>query len=256
MAKGQRLIVAEGYMDVIALARAGFEGAVAPLGTAVTEEQLRLMWRVSPEPVIALDGDAAGQRAAQRLIDLALPHDRAGQALRFVILPAGQDPDDLIQAAGPGAMGALLDGARPLLDLLWRARPRGTASTAPNAARRSSARLADAIAKIPDERTRAHYAERTAPQAVGPFRPPQSRQGAKVRQGPAGRSQARRGGASTAPRAPHPAGCASGCPMRGEDLLEGAALLICALRPACMASCHPRLERLGTARPGSRGPAP
>ncbi|WP_231559000.1 DNA primase [Paracoccus sp. PAMC 22219] len=159
VAKGQRLVVAEGYMDVIALARAGFEGAVAPLGTAITEEQLRLMWRVSPEPVIALDGDPAGQRAAQRLIDLALPLTGPGQALRFVILPAGQDPDDLIKASGPGAMGALLDQARPMLDLLWARETQGQVFDSPERKAALDRRLAEAVARIPDERTRALYSE-------------------------------------------------------------------------------------------------
>jgi DNA primase len=98
--QGQPLIVAEGYMDVIALVAAGFEAAVAPLGTAITEEQLQLLWRISPEPVIALDGDKAGLRAAMRLVDLALPHLGPERSLRFAILPQGQDPDDLIRARG------------------------------------------------------------------------------------------------------------------------------------------------------------
>lgn len=241
VAKGQRLIVAEGYMDVIALARAGFEGAVAPLGTAITEEQLRLMWRVSPEPVIALDGDAAGQRAAQRLIDLALPMTGPGQALRFVVLPAGQDPDDLIKSAGPGAMGALLDGARPLLDLLWARETEGQSFDSPERRAALEARLAAAIAKIPDERTRGHYASELKRKQWDLFgaRKPQ----AGGRQGPAGRSQARRGGALMAPRAPIGPVTVT-LPEAGEDLLEGAALLICALRPPCMASVAPQLERL------------
>lgn len=119
VAKGEPLIVAEGYMDVIALVQAGIAGAVAPLGTAVTEDQLRLMWRVAPEPVIALDGDAAGLRAAARLADLAAPMIEAGQGLRFATLPAGQDPDDLIKVGGAVAMRALIAQAVPMIDILW-----------------------------------------------------------------------------------------------------------------------------------------
>ena len=200
VAKGQRLVVAEGYMDVIALARAGFEGAVAPLGTAITEEQLRLMWRVSPEPVIALDGDAAGQRAAQRLIDLALPLTGPGQALRFVILPAGQDPDDLIKASGPGAMGALLDQARPMLDLLWARETQGQVFDSPERKAALDRRLAEAVARIPDERTRALYSEDIRRKQWELFGG-----GARKttpRGGAAGRGPARRQGASMAPRAP------------------------------------------------------
>ncbi|MBN2761249.1 MAG: DNA primase, partial [Rhodobacteraceae bacterium] len=117
--KGKPLIVAEGYMDVIALVEAGFEGAVAPLGTAITEDQLRLMWRLSPEPVIALDGDTAGLRAGYRLIDLALPLLGPEQALRFCLLPEKMDPDDILRQGGPAAMTKLIDGAVPLVQLLW-----------------------------------------------------------------------------------------------------------------------------------------
>ena len=106
-------------MDVIALSEAGFTAAVAPLGTAVTEDQLRLIWRIADEPIIALDGDTAGLRAAQRVIDLALPMLEAGKALRFAVLPTGLDPDDLIKAQGAPAMQAVLDGAKPMVQLLW-----------------------------------------------------------------------------------------------------------------------------------------
>ena len=102
--KGQPLIVAEGYMDVIALVEAGFGASVAPLGTAVTEHQLALLWRIAPEPIIALDGDTAGLRAAYRVIDLALPLLEAGQSLRFAVMPEGQDPDDVIRAGGSSAL--------------------------------------------------------------------------------------------------------------------------------------------------------
>ena len=107
-------------MDVIALAQAGFRHAVAPLGTAITEDQLRLMWRIADEPVIALDGDKAGLRAAMRVIDIALPMLEPGKSLRFALMPEGQDPDDLIKASGPSAMQGLLDKALPMVELLWR----------------------------------------------------------------------------------------------------------------------------------------
>lgn len=245
VSKGQRLIVAEGYMDVIALVRSGFGGAVAPLGTAITEDQLRLMWRVSPEPVIALDGDAAGQRAAQRLVDLALPLTGPGQALRFVILPAGQDPDDLIKAAGPGAMGALLDQARPLLDLLWAREIEGQVFDSPERKAALDRRLQEAVARIPDELTRSHYTEEIRRKRWELFGGG-NRQGKAApggRGGAGGRSPARRGGASTAPRAPIPP-VVLNMPEQGPDLLEGAALLICALRPAMIPAAEARLERL------------
>ncbi len=123
--KGGPLIVAEGYMDVIALVAAGFEAAVAPLGTAVTEHQVQLMWRISDEPVIMLDGDRAGLGAAYRLVELALPLLEAGRSLRFALMPEGQDPDDLLRAEGAGAVQARIDAALPLVRLLWQRETEG-----------------------------------------------------------------------------------------------------------------------------------
>jgi DNA primase len=154
-----QLIVAEGYMDVIALWQAGFEHAVAPLGTAITEDQLQLMWRLCPEPVIALDGDTAGLRAAMRLIDLALPLLEPGRSLRFSILPEGQDPDDLIKASGASAMQALLDKAHPMVNLLWRRETEGKVFDSPERRSALDAALRDAIKKIPDPSLRRHYGE-------------------------------------------------------------------------------------------------
>lgn len=118
--KEQNVIVAEGYMDVIALARAGFEAAVAPLGTALTEDQLHLLWRVAAEPVLAFDGDEAGLRAAHRAAHLALPHLKPGHSLRFAFLPGGEDPDSFIRKSGAGAMRKLVEAAEPLGSVLWR----------------------------------------------------------------------------------------------------------------------------------------
>jgi DNA primase len=117
--KGASLVVTEGYMDVIALHRAGFEGAVAPLGTALTEEQLEELWKLTPEPTLCFDGDAAGQRAASRGLDRALPLLKAGRSLKFAVLPAGEDPDSLIGRQGNLAMQAVLDGAKPLAEVLF-----------------------------------------------------------------------------------------------------------------------------------------
>ncbi len=117
--KNARIVIAEGYMDVIALERAGIP-AVAPLGTALTEDQLALLWRVSPEPVLCFDGDAAGQRAAFRAIDRALPKVAPGRTLRFAALPDKLDPDDLIRDRGAGAMLEVLDQAAPMSEMLWR----------------------------------------------------------------------------------------------------------------------------------------
>ncbi|MFC2968212.1 DNA primase [Acidimangrovimonas pyrenivorans] len=157
--KGQPLIVAEGYMDVIALSEAGFGAAVAPLGTAITEDQLRLMWRISPEPVIALDGDAAGMRAAQRVIDLALPLLEAGNALRFCLMPEGQDPDELIKAQGAAGMQAALDAAQPMVRLLWQRETEGKVFDSPERKAALDKSLRAAISKIADPSIRSHYGE-------------------------------------------------------------------------------------------------
>lgn len=120
LGKQHPLIVAENQMDVIALAQAGFSTAVAPLGTSITENQLMLMWRMYSEPIIVLDGDAAGTRAAYRLIDVALPLLKPGHALRFAIIPKGQDLDDLIRSGGKSAFQELLDKTIPMVELMWR----------------------------------------------------------------------------------------------------------------------------------------
>lgn len=114
-----QVIVAEGYMDVIALSRAGFEEAVAPLGTALTETQIEELWRLADEPVLCFDGDAAGQRAAARAADRALPLLRPGKSLRFALMTGAKDPDELIRGHGTEAMRAVLEGAHPLLDMVW-----------------------------------------------------------------------------------------------------------------------------------------
>jgi len=118
--KAKGLIVAEGYMDVIAFARAGLGQAVAPLGTALTENQLRLLWRAGPEPVVCLDGDAAGKRAAALAAERALELLEPGRTLRFVFLPDGQDPDDLLRDEGAEALKAAVSAPKPLVDVLWR----------------------------------------------------------------------------------------------------------------------------------------
>src|SRR5437016_12128096 len=115
------VIVVEGYMDVIALHRAGCGSAVAPLGTALTEMQLHELWRLSPEPVLCFDGDTAGQRAALRALHRALPLLQPGRSLCFATLPPGEDPDSLIRAGGAPAFAEILGAARPLSDMLWQA---------------------------------------------------------------------------------------------------------------------------------------
>lgn len=157
--KGQPLVVAEGYMDVIALAEGGFGACVAPLGTAITENQLQLLWRISPEPIIALDGDTAGLRAAMRLIDLTLPLLEAGKSLRFALMPDGQDPDDLIRAKGAGAVQKVLDAAIPMVDLLWQRETEGKVFDSPERRAALDKALKQKIKLIQDPSIRQHYGE-------------------------------------------------------------------------------------------------
>lgn len=157
LARGGPLIVAEGYMDVIALDQAGFGAAVAPLGTAITEDQLRLIWRLHPEPVIALDGDTAGLRAGHRLADLALGLIGAGQSLRFAILPPGQDPDDLIRQGGPAAMQGVIDRALPMARLIWERETAGQSFDGPERRAALDKRLRALAGRIQDPDLRAEY---------------------------------------------------------------------------------------------------
>ena len=169
--KGQSLIVAEGYMDVIALAEAGFGASVAPLGTAVTQTQLQLMWRICDEPIIALDGDTAGIRAAQRVMDLALPLLEAGKSLRFAVMPNGQDPDDVLRAGGPGALQALLDAARPMVDLLWERETYGKNFDSPERKAALDKTLREKLQLIKDTSIRGHYGQAIKDKRGQLFRP-------------------------------------------------------------------------------------
>ena len=143
------LVVVEGYMDVIALHQAGFEAAVAPLGTALTADQLEALWRLSPAPVLCFDGDAAGGRAAARAAELCLPMVTPDRSLAFVTLPSGQDPDSLIREGGAGAFQALLDAKQPLDQALFALLRQGTGD-GPEARASFRARLDAAAARIAD----------------------------------------------------------------------------------------------------------
>ncbi len=155
--KAQSIVVAEGYMDVIALVRAGFAHAVAPLGTALTEDQLHLLWRVAPEPVMAFDGDAAGLNAAHRAARLALPHLKAGYSLRFAFLPTGEDPDSFLRVNGPGAMKKVLDEALPLSQVLWRVETEGKDFATPERRAGLERALAEITAAIGDGKIADYY---------------------------------------------------------------------------------------------------
>ncbi|HEV3493488.1 MAG TPA: DNA primase [Reyranella sp.] len=155
--KDQPVIVAEGYMDVIALHGAGFVGAVAPLGTALTEGQLGELWKLADEPYLCFDGDNAGRRAAARAAERALPLLRAGKSLRFLVLPAGEDPDSLIRVRGADAMRRILDLARPLSHVVWDMETEGKVADTPE--RRASLQRAveQRVAEIADPVVRDYY---------------------------------------------------------------------------------------------------
>ncbi|MDE0948146.1 MAG: toprim domain-containing protein, partial [Sphingobium sp.] len=150
-------IITEGYMDVIALADGGFANAVAPLGTALTEEQIGLLWRFAPEPVVCLDGDAAGRRAALAAAERALPLIKAGFSLRFAQLPEGEDPDTLVRERGPDAMRQVLEGAVPMNELLWWKERRAQPVDSPEREAGLRARLETLCREIRDSDVREAY---------------------------------------------------------------------------------------------------
>lgn len=182
--KAGRMIVVEGYMDVIALDRAGIGEAVAPLGTALTEQQLERLWRTSELPILCFDGDAAGQKAAIRAAHRALPMIAPGRSLRFATLPPGQDPDDMVKSGGRAAIDALLAEPQPLVDRLWEHELAAEPLTTPEARAGLKRRLGDLVAQIRDADVRALYGQemrsrfdmlfRSAGMARSPQRPRQA----------------------------------------------------------------------------------
>jgi DNA primase len=156
-AKEGKIVVCEGYMDVIALHRAGFAYAVAPLGTALTEQQIELLWRIAPEPVICLDGDAAGQRAAAKAAERALPLLRPGLSLHFASVPAPEDPDSLIRTRGRAAMQDVLDRAIPLFEVLWSQELAGRPLDTPERRAALERDLMEKVGRIADRSVQEHY---------------------------------------------------------------------------------------------------
>ena len=151
------VIVVEGYMDVIALHRAGFGTAVAPLGTALTEAHLQELWRLSPEPVLCLDGDTAGQRAMLRALHRALPLLQPGRSLRFAVLPTGEDPDSLVRSGGKPAFAEILAAARPLSKVLWQSEFAARPIDTPERRADLERRLMDNAALIADRAVQTEY---------------------------------------------------------------------------------------------------
>ncbi|MHA1530186.1 MAG: DNA primase [Alphaproteobacteria bacterium] len=254
--KATGLIVAEGYMDVIALVSAGFDHAVAPLGTAVTQEQLALMWRMADEPVIALDGDQAGQRAAERLIDLALPMLAPGRSLRFCILPEGRDPDDLIRGEGPGAMQRALEAARSLVEMLWLRETGVEALDTPERRAALDQRLRAALGRISDTSVRDHYAAEIKARRAELFRVERPDK-ATPRGRSQGRPQDRRPGRGFAPVRPTTPEARKSDLARGGGtgrqaegrIREAGILLIACHNPAALGPVEHALEEMAVRTP-------
>lgn len=199
--KSGNIIVAEGYMDVIALVRAGFIHAVAPLGTALTSDQLQLLWRTAPEPTLAFDGDAAGLKAAHRAANLALPALKAGYSLRFAFLPAGEDPDSFLAKSGAMAMQKLLDAALPLSEVLWRTETEGKDFSTPERRAGLEHNLREITAQITDGKIADYYRRDFEQKVFDSFK--------------------RRAPVQHAPRQPYDRGAARrGTPFKGQSFFE------------------------------------
>jgi DNA primase len=182
--RGAAVVAVEGYMDVIALHQAGFGGAVAPLGTALTAEQMEALWRLSPEPVLCFDGDAAGARAAARAAEAALPLLTVERTLKLATLPSGEDPDTLVVRRGPAGFQAVLDSARPLSEALYGLLAEGRPAATPEQRAALRNRLATAANGIADKALAAEYrralldrfyAATRGPSGRKPVAPPRSR---------------------------------------------------------------------------------
>jgi len=155
--EGATLIAVEGYIDVIAMVTAGYQATVAPLGTALTADQLALMWRMADEPVLCFDGDEAGRRAAYRAVDVALPLLKPGKSLKLAALPDGQDPDDLARSGGCEAIVDVLGAARPLAQVLWARESEAGPFDTPERRAALEARIGEVTATIADESVRRYY---------------------------------------------------------------------------------------------------
>jgi DNA primase len=174
---GASLIVVEGYVDVIAMVTSGFAGAVAPLGTALTENQLALLWKMADEPILCFDGDRAGQKAAYRAADLAMPHLKPGKSLRFALLPEGQDPDDLARSGGRGAIEEVISAARGLADVLWSREIEGGNFATPERRAALEARIGELTSAVRDEVVRRYYRQDFAERLQRNFAPETARGG-------------------------------------------------------------------------------
>ena len=195
------VVVVEGYVDVIAMVGAGFPASVAPLGTALTESQLALLWKMSDEPVLCFDGDKAGQKAAFRAADMALPHLLPGKSLKFALLPEGQDPDDLARSGGRGAIEEVIKGARGLADVIWSREIAGGDFATPERRAALEARINELANGIRDDTVKRYYRQDLVERLRTAFGPAQrSFGGGQGRFSPSGGNAGGRPGAGFAPR--------------------------------------------------------
>ncbi|MGB9118913.1 toprim domain-containing protein, partial [Bradyrhizobium sp.] len=167
----------EGYVDVIAMVGAGFPASVAPLGTALTENQLALLWKMADEPILCFDGDRAGQKAAWRAADLALPHLLPAKSLRFALLPEGQDPDDLARSGGRAAIEEVIGAARGLADVIWSREIEGGTFTTPERRAALEKRIGELTNSIRDEVVRRYYRQDLGERLQRTFAPETGRGG-------------------------------------------------------------------------------
>ncbi len=174
---GATIVTVEGYVDVIAMVTAGFPAAVAPLGTALTEDQLALLWKMADEPVLCFDGDKAGLRAAYRAVELAMPRLKPGKSLKFALLPEGQDPDDLLRSAGREAVAEVVAAARPLAAMLWARETEGHSFDTPERRAALEARVNEVTAGIADDSVRKYYRQDFNARLSQFFAPAQSPRG-------------------------------------------------------------------------------
>jgi DNA primase len=174
---GAPLVVVEGYVDVIAMVGAGFAASVAPLGTALTENQLALLWKMVDEPILCFDGDKAGQKAAWRAADLALPHLKPGKSLRFALLPEGQDPDDLARSGGRVAIEEVISAARGLADVIWSREIEGGSFATPERRAALESRIGEISNGIRDEVVRRYYRQDLSERLQRTFAPDAARGG-------------------------------------------------------------------------------
>lgn len=227
--KDGRVIAVEGYIDVIACVAAGFEATVAPLGTALTEDQLRLLWQMSEEPILCFDGDQAGLKAALRAVDLALPLLQPGKSVAFALMPEGQDPDDLLRKEGPESLRKILAAARPLVEMLWLGQAQGADLSTPERRAGLEQSLRRAVATIADAGVRRHYEIAVRERVERHFGAPRR---------PAGRSRPGQGRGARSRWVPEPVGPSvsllasrlvrggsAGAPNSSDAVLIGAFLL-------------------------------